>query len=162
MKFSYKQTFPKDIATVLRMFCDPAYHEKLQKALGAMDLKQLEHSDDGNRFRIKLGYTVKSSVPLPGFAKKVLGETSAVVQEESWDRAKKTGELSVMVKTLPGTLRCTTSLSEASGTTTKTFNWDVSVRIPLIGGKIEQLVVDDIKTKIEPEQATGRKLLQDY
>ena len=162
MKFSYKQTFPKDAGTVLKMFCDPAYHEKLQKALGAMDYKQLEHKDDGTRFRIKMAYNVKSNVPLPGFAKKVLGETSSVVQEESWDRSNKKGEVSVQVKNLPGTLRSANTLADANGTTTKTFNWDVSVKIPLIGGKIEQLIVDDIKTKVEPEQSAGRKLLGEY
>lgn len=162
MKFSYKQTFPKDADTVLKMFCDPAYHEKLQKALGAMNYRQLEHKDDGTRFRIKLAYDVKSSVPLPGFAKKILGETSSVVQEESWDRGARKGELSVQVKNLPGTLRSVNTLADAGGTTTKTFNWDVSVKIPLVGGKVEQLIVDDIKSKVEPEQSTGRKLLEKY
>jgi hypothetical protein len=162
MKFSYKQTFPKGADAVLKMFCDPGYHEKLQKALGAMNCRQLEHNDDGTRFRIKLAYDVKSNVPLPGFAKKILGETSSVIQEETWDRSKKAGEVVVQVKSLPGTLRATLALAESGGTTTKTFNWDVSVKIPLVGGKIEQLIADDIKTKIEPEQNAGRKLLADY
>lgn len=162
MKFSYKQTFPKDADTVLKMFCDPAYHEKLQKTLGAMNIRQLEHKDDGTKFRIKLAYDVKSNVPLPGFAKKILGETSSVVQEESWDRSSKKGTINVQVQNLPGTLSSVNTLAESGGTTTKTFNWDVTVKIPLIGGKIEKLVVDDIKTKVEPEQSAGRKLLDNY
>jgi hypothetical protein len=156
MKFSYTQTFPKDSAAVLRMFCDPAYHEKLQKALGAWDYRQLEHSDDGKR------YLVNSDAPLPGFAKKILGESSSVTQEETWDRASKTGEVTISVKGLPATTRCHTALKDSGGGCSKTFNWEVAVKIPLIGGKVEQLIVDDIKRKNPVDEAASQKLLKNY
>ncbi|MGH8505525.1 MAG: DUF2505 domain-containing protein [Stenotrophobium sp.] len=162
MKFSYKQTFPAKADAVLGMFCNPAYHEKLQKALGAIDYKQLEHSDDGTRFRIKCAYQIKSDVPLPGFAKKILGETSSVTQEERWDRGSKTGEVIVQVKGLPATTRCATSLKDAGTGCSKNFDWDVSVKIPLVGGKIEQLIVGDIKKKNPIDEAATRKLLKEF
>lgn len=162
MKFSYTQTFAKDADTVLKMFCDPAYHEKLQKALGGMGYKMLEHSDDGTRFRIKMTYNVEAGASVPGFAKKILGETSSVVQEETWDRSQRKGMVSIQVKTLPGTLRSENTLTEKAGVSTKTFNWEINVKIPLVGGKLEQLVADDIKGKIEPEQAAAKQLLAGY
>ncbi|MGH8528888.1 MAG: DUF2505 domain-containing protein [Nevskiales bacterium] len=162
MKFSYTQSFPKNAQTVLKMFCDPAYHEKLQQALGATNYKQLEHSDDGTRFRIKCSYLVKSEVPLPGFAKKILGETSSVVQTESWDRAAGKGEVLIEVRALPGSLRAATAIADAGGGSTKTFNWDVSVKIPLLGGKLEDLIANDIKGKVKPEETAAKKLLQSY
>ncbi|TXH05756.1 MAG: DUF2505 domain-containing protein [Nevskiaceae bacterium] len=162
MKFSYTQTFAKNADTVLKMFCDPAYHEKLQRALGALDYRQLEHSDDGKRFRIKCTYTVKSDVPLPGFAKKILGETSTVVQTETWDRTARKGEVIIEVKALPGSLRAQTAIADSAGGSTKTFNWEVTVKIPLIGGKLEDLIAGDIRSKIEPEQNAGRDLLKNY
>ena len=162
MKFSYKQSFPAKADAVLAMFCNPGYHEKLQTALGASDYKQLEHSDDGTRFRIKCSYQVKSDVPLPGFAKKILGETSSVTQEERWDRASKTGEVNIQVKGLPATTRCTTALKDAGAGCAKNFDWEVNVKIPLIGGKIEQLIVDDIKKKNPVDEAASKKLLKDF
>ncbi|PPE71962.1 hypothetical protein C3942_20695 [Solimonas fluminis] len=162
MQFSYKQTFPKDAATVLKMFCDPAYHKALQEALGATGYRQVEHSDDGTRFMIKISYEVKSSAPLPGFAKKVLGETTAVTQTERWDRSTRKGEVIVEPKGLPGKIRCATSLAESGGSATKTFDWDVSVKIPLVGGKLEELVVSDIKGKDPVDAAASRKLLEKY
>jgi hypothetical protein len=162
MQFSYKQTFPKDAATVLKMFCDPAYHKALQEALGATHFRQVDHSDDGTRFMIKVSYEVKSSAPLPGFAKKVLGETTSVTQTERWDRSTKKGEVIVEPKGLPGKIRCATSLSEAGGSSTKTFDWEVTVKIPLVGGKLEELVVSDIKGKDPVDAAASKKLLEKY
>lgn len=161
MKLSYTITIPKDKATVLKMFCDPAYHAELQKALGALDFKQLEHVDDGRKFRIKMGYDVPAA-GLPGFAKKILGERSSCVQEESWDRTTGKGEVTIQVKNLPGTIRSTNTLTESGGTSSKTFNWEVNVKIPLVGGKIEELIGEDIKKKSIPEQDTGRKLVAKY
>jgi hypothetical protein len=162
MQFSYKQTFPKDAASVLKMYCDPAYHKALQEALGAKNFRQLDHSDDGTRFMIKISYEVASSAPLPAFAKKILGETTAVTQTERWDRGTKKGEVIVEPKGLPGKIRAATSLSEAGGSTTKTFDWDVSVKIPLVGGKLEDLISGDIKGKDAVDAAATRKLLEKY
>ncbi|HSW11686.1 MAG TPA: DUF2505 domain-containing protein [Solimonas sp.] len=162
MQFSYKQTFPKDAATVLKMFCDPAYHKDLQTALGAMSFRQVEHSDDGTRFYIKMVYEVKSEAPLPAFAKKILGETTTVTQTERWDRSTRKGEVIVEPKGLPGKIRCATSLSESGGSATKNFDWDVSVKIPLVGGKLEDLISGDIKNKDPVDAAASRKLLERY
>lgn len=161
MKVSYTITIPKGKDAVMKMFCDPAYHAELQKALGAVDFQQLEHVDDGKKFRIKMGYNVPAA-GLPGFAKKILGEMSSVVQEESWDRTTGKGEVSIQVKNLPGSMKSVNALTESGGTTTKTFNWDVTVKIPLVGGKLEELIVNDIKSKVAPEQATGRRLVEKY
>ena len=161
MKVAYTITIPKDKDAVMKMFCDPAYHAELQKALGAVDFQQLEHVDDGRKFRIKMGYNVPAA-GLPGFAKKILGEKSAVVQEESWDRTTGKGEVTIQVKNLPGSIRSATVLTESGGTSTKTFNWEVTVKIPLVGGKLEELIVNDIKAKVEPEQATARRAIARY
>lgn len=162
MQFSYKQTFNKDSATVLKMFCDPAYHKALQEAMGATGFRQVEHSDDGTRFMIKMSYEVKSTAPLPGFAKKILGETTAVTQTERWDRSTKKGEVVVEPKGLPGKIRCATSLADTAGGSAKTFDWEVAVKIPLVGGKLEDLIVGDIRQKDPVDAATSRKLLENY
>lgn len=162
MQFSYKQTFPKDAEAVLRMFCDPAYHRDLQAALGATGYRQLELTDDGTRFHIKMSYEVKSDAPLPGFAKKILGETTTVTQTERWDRSTRKGEVIVEPRGLPGKIRCNTALTEAAGMATKTFDWEVTVKIPLVGGKLEDLVSGDIRRKDPIDAAASRKLLEKY
>ena len=162
MKLDYSQQFDADPDTVLKMFCDPAYHQKLQQALGSINVRQKAHSDDGNEFSITLAYEVKSEVPLPGFAKKILGETTEVEQTETWNRAQRTGSVAVRMKNLPGGLNCRTALEEKGGGTRKTFDWDISVKVPLVGGKIEKLIVDDVRSKDAQESAAASRLLADY
>ena len=162
MKFSYSQELNADIDTVLGMFCNPDYHPRLHEALGAIGLKQVDHSDDGNDFMIKLAYAVKSDAPLPAFAKKVLGDTTNVVQTERWSRDSQTGHVNLDMKGLPGTLQCETSLEDNGDTCIKHFEWEVKIKIPLVGGKIEKLIADDVCRKYPIEAKTANSLLPDF
>jgi hypothetical protein len=162
MQFSYQQSFNKNADQLLKMFCDPNYHQQLQKKLGAMDLKVLEQSDDGTRFRIRMQYVIKADTPLPGFAKKVLGDTSTVTQEERWDRSSKRGEVQIEVKGVPAKISAKTALTDTTGGCTKKFDWEVNVKIPLLGGKIEELVAGDIQRKNPIDAAATRALLESY
>ncbi len=162
MKFSYTQKYSKDKNSMLTMLCDPAYHKGLQDALGSWDFKQLELEDDGTQFRIKYSYTLKSDVPLPGFAKKVLGENTHAVQTETWNRASGKGTVDVQPKGLPGTVHCDLTIAEDGSGCTKKFDWDVNIKIPLVGGKLEKLIVDDIKSKDPKDAAISAKLLEGY
>jgi hypothetical protein len=162
MKHSYSQMMNCDVESALKMFCNPAYHPKIQAAMGALDVKQLAHSDDGTQFSIRIGYNAKSSVPLPGPAKKILGETTPTVQVESWNRKTRTGEIKLEVKALPGSIQCRTSLKDEGGKCRKTFEWEVKVKIPLIGGMLENLIIDEIKRKDPIERAAYDKLLPEF
>ena len=161
MNLNYKLQFIKPKETVLELFCDPSYYAHHQAALGSIDYEQLEHQDDGTHFHIKCRYRVKSEAPLPGFAKKVLGETSEVTHEERWDRATGHGKLTIHVAGMPGTMTCDLALADGPKGCTKTFDWEVKVKIPLVGGKIEGLIAEDIKRKSAPDEAAVNKLLAD-
>ena len=162
MRFSYTQQFNKDKETTLKMLCDPNYHEKLQEALGSWNYNQIELEDDGTVFRIKYSYTLKSDAPLPGFAKKVLGENTDATQIETWDRSTGKGTVEVQPKGLPGSLMCNLVLEDNASGCTKTFNWDVSIKIPLVGGKLEKLISEDIQGKNQTDADASNVLLENY
>ncbi|MGJ8670837.1 MAG: DUF2505 domain-containing protein, partial [Oceanococcus sp.] len=115
------------------------------------------HDDDGNRCVTKFGYQVESDVP--AFAKKILGETSAVVHTETWDRSSGRGVISIDVATLPGTMECVAQVSDDGSTCRKDFEWEIKVKIPLIGGKIEKVVAEDIQRKKGPDQEAVNQIL---
>lgn len=158
MKLNYTLNFNKNREAVLERFCDPDFYQQHQARMGTSGFELLEHDDDGQRCRIRFSYQVASDVP--AFAKKVLGDSSQVVQEEIWDRSTGEGQVSVDVATLPGSLRCVARL-EARGeeACAKVYDWEIKVKIPLIGGKIEKVVADDIQSKSGPDEAAVNALL---
>ena len=44
----------------------------------------------------------------------------------------------------------------------QSFDWEVNVKIPLVGGKIEDLVSDDIKRKNPVDEKASKQLLELY
>ncbi len=157
MNLNYALQFNKNKDAVLGLFCDPNFFSQHQALMGSTDFKLLEHNDDGNRCVIKFSYQVASDVP--AFAKKILGDSSQVVHEEDWDRATGKGHISIDVATLPGTMECEARLEDNADGCRKVFDWEIKVKLPLIGGKIEKVVAEDIKGKSAPDQAAVNELL---
>jgi len=50
-------------------------------------------------------------------------------------------------------------LAESGGTTTETIDLDLTVKIPLVGGKIEQLIAGIFSAALDVEQKVGREWL---
>jgi hypothetical protein len=146
----------------MKMYSDRAFFERKYKDAGYWDIKVLEHEKKGDRFRIKCQYTMKSSAPVPSFARKFLPETATVVQEDAWDCKAKKGRLSIEMKGLPAKITCDMTLADAGSGSANSFRWDVSVKIPLIGGKVEELIATDIRSKSKHDNAVSAKILEDY
>ncbi len=159
MKLNYSLQFNKDKDSVLSLFCDPKFFEKHQALMGSTGFELLDSQDDGTRSTIKFRYKVASEVP--AFAKKILGETSDVVHEETWDRSTGRGQISIDVATLPGTMDCEARLEDDGDSCRKVFEWEIKVKIPLIGGKIEKVVADDIQSKTGPDREAVNQLLEE-
>jgi hypothetical protein len=162
MKFDDKQAFAKPAATVLKMFSDRAYFEKKYASMASVKgfvILECEHS--GTRFRIKHSSQQKSDIPMPDFAKKFMGEYSTVVQQDSWDTATGVGRLDIEIKGVP--VKITADMKVAGDkTASNVFAWNVSCSIPLLGGKLEKLIAQDILAKSAADSTLSNKLLKDY
>ena len=162
MKFEDKHSFDKPAATVIKMFSDRAYFERKYKDLGAWDIEVLECDKTAKKFRIKCRLTLKSDAPLPDFAKKFLGESSTVTQQDSWDLEKMTGRLDIEIKGAPVKACADMTLKNEGKGSANTLKWNISCGIPLIGGKLEGLVAEDIRIKSRADQTVSKKILADY
>lgn len=160
MKLNYSLQFEQDMQAVLALFCNPDFYQKHQTLVGGKDFQVLESREDGDEYYVRFSYQVASDVP--AFAKKVLGETSSVVHEETWNKSTGKGQISIDVATLPGTLECDAQLENVDGGCQKHFNWEIKVKIPLIGGKIEKVVADDIQRKKQPDEDAVNQLLKEF
>lgn len=162
MKFEDKHPFDKPAATVIKMFSDRAYFERKYKDLGGWDIEVLEHEKSAKKFRIKVRYTIKASGQIPAFAQKFLGDSSTVTQQDAWDLEKMTGRLDVEVKGLPAKVSADMTLKSDGKGAANHLIWNVSCGIPLIGGKLESVIADDIRAKSGADIAVSRKLLAGY
>ena len=162
MEFKDKHTFEKPAATVLKMFSDRAYFEKKYAALGYKNIEVLEHTVDAKKFRIKVRYSAPNSAPVPDFAKKFLGENNIVTQSDTWDLEKKTGRLEAEIKGVPVKVSADMKLADEGAGSANTLKWNLSCGIPLLGGKLEQLVGSDIQSKARTDIAKSREILKSY
>ncbi len=162
MRYSETLSFGRDVATVLKMFVDPNYRVEKFEKLGFSDIKTLAQNTNGNKFSIKLQYGTKPSIQLPSFAQKFVSGTMVVEQEDIWHTDSKTGELNVEVKGMPTKIQAKMKLVETSTGCNLVLDWDVNVKIPLIGSKLEAVLVDDMKSKSGTDHQTSVALLAKY
>ncbi|MBI2384250.1 MAG: DUF2505 domain-containing protein [Gammaproteobacteria bacterium] len=162
MKFDEKHAFDKPAAAVLKMFADRAYFERKYKELGFWNIEVLEHEKSDKKFRIKVRYSTKNDAPLPEFAKKFLAESNVVTQQDAWDLEKKTGRLEAEIRGVPVKVAAEMTLKDEGAGSSNTLKWNIGCGIPLIGGKLEQVVGDDIKSKSKADLAKTREILKSY
>jgi hypothetical protein len=53
-------------------------------------------------------------------------------------------------------------LADVGGKGVNTQSWTITCSVPLVGGKIESAVAEDIKVKARRDLAASRKIILDY
>ncbi|HEX4872193.1 MAG TPA: DUF2505 domain-containing protein [Nevskiaceae bacterium] len=162
MKFDDKHGFDQPASTILRMFSDRSYFERKYAALGARELEVLEHELKDDRFRIKCRMVMKSDAPLPDFAKKFLGDTVTITQQDSWDLKTQTGRIEAEIKGAPVKVRAEMALKAEGKGCANHLRWEVNCGIPLVGGKLEKVIAEDIQVKSKNDLAASRQLAAGY
>jgi hypothetical protein len=118
-----------------------------------VQLVRREQGDDGS-----VTFATSRVVPLelPGFAKKVLSPKQQVTQTDVWSApdgsGKRTGTFVVEAKGTPVSVRGTLELEpRGSNGCTNTTEVTVECKVPLIGGKITDLVANDTRRALDHE-----------
>lgn len=162
MKFDDKHQYDAPAATLLKMYSDREYFAKKYAAMpGVKGFEVLECEKSGTKFRIKHRTQQRSDIPLPEFAKKFFAEYNTVIQQDSWDTATGLGQLEIELKGVPIKLSAAMKVT-GDKIATNTLSWNVSCPIPLLGGKLEKVIADDIREKALVDAEHSRKLLKDY
>jgi hypothetical protein len=97
---------------------------------------------------------VQPTEGVPGFAKKFAGETTRAVQTEEWS-SPAGGTITIETPGKPTSINGTVTLAEAGGRTTETLDVEVTVKVPLLGRKLESLMADLVAKGMDKEQAAG-------
>ena len=101
---------------------------------------------------------VRSADDIPSFARSFVGDEILIVQTESWT-SPTSADVRLAIPGKPGEAVGTLELVESGGTTTESIDLDLTVKIPLVGGKIEKLIAGIFSSALDVEQRVGREWL---
>jgi len=90
---------------------------------------------------------------VPSFAKKFVGESTRVIITQVWRGREASYEIETPGK--PTHVTGTAAVAENATGSTLTYDLEVKASVPLIGGKLEKLVVDLTREGFEKEQGVG-------
>jgi hypothetical protein len=152
MRLTHTATFEAGAAEVYAMLTDAGFRERSAAATGVLSAEvSVEETAGGH---VVVVDQVQPTDGVPGFARKFAGETTRAVQTETWT-SPTTADLTVQTPGRPTEITGTLTLAESAGTTTKTFEGEVRVKVPIIGGKLEALMADLVAEGMDTERDTG-------
>ena len=98
---------------------------------------------------------------IPGFAKKFVGDEIRIVQEETWGSPTR-GDITVAIPGKPGQISGTAAVDENGSGVVERVVLEITVGIPLVGGKIESLVGDKLLSSLKAENEVGLRWLEEH
>ena len=148
-----KLTYDAPLADVAAMLADKAFREEVCVAMQATRHSVSIDDLQGYPKEVVLEYAQPTD-RVPGFAKKFVGSEVDIRQAETWTSPDH-GDIHVTIPGKPGEMVGTAVLTEQDGVTTETVTLDITVRIPLVSGKIEGLIGKLLGSALRAENRTG-------
>lgn len=155
-RLQQKLVYEAPLAEVAAMLADTAFREEVCRNQRATSYDVgIEGDASARTVRIQMDQPTDK---VPSFAKKIVGESTTIVQTETWTSADR-GDIHVSIPGKPGEMRGTATLVETGGVTTETVDLEITVKIPLIAGKIEELLAKLLGSALRAEERTGKAWL---
>jgi hypothetical protein len=155
-RLRHELTYDAPADAVTAMLADPAFREEVCDFIGVTrKTVVVEQVGDGMHVTIDQW---QPTAGVPSFAKKFVGEETNIVQREIWTTPL-LGDIVVTIPGKPGDMTGTARIEEAHGVTTEAVEMTIKVGIPLIGGKIEDLISGLLLKALKAENKVGRDYL---
>jgi hypothetical protein len=162
-RFEHRATFSSPAATVYATLVDRAFLEARLAALGGKGAAIVDYSGSGDEvsFRLRQGLDAEK---LPGAVRAILKGDLVVERSERWtlEGGTHTATDSATISGVPGEIKSRTRVEEAAGgQTALVITADVKVSIPLIGGKFEGVIAEQVGKLLASEsEFTGKWLAE--
>jgi hypothetical protein len=152
MLFRHRLDYEAAPDRVFAMLADPAFREA---ACAAQDVLSADVAltRTGNGFTLSIDQQQRTD-DLPSFARPFAGSSTRVVQHEVW--ADSTGgTLRIDSPGQPARISGTITLRPEGSHTQEIVQLDLEVRVPLVGGRLERLLADRIRSAMDAEHGVG-------
>ena len=151
MRLRHELAYDAPPADVLAMVTDPLFWDEVGKATGALS-SQATVGTEGATTRVVIDQEQRVA-GVPSFAKKFVGDSTRAITTQTWQ-----GNTATYVVETPGkptSISGTATIAENGAGSTLTYDLDVKASVPLVGGKLEKLVVELTTEGFDKEQGVG-------
>jgi hypothetical protein len=155
-QIDFRSVSPHPADEVYATMVDPDYLRARLERIGGPGAALLEHSADvrGARYRLRLGLDAKD---LPSVVRSVLSGDVTIERDERWtrqDSGRYLGDVDVTIPGAPASATGAMRLRDVpDGGSELPVRADVRVSVPLIGGKIEGVVGEQVQRLLAAETA---------
>jgi hypothetical protein len=152
---NHETTYAAPLDEVSTMLTDPTFRREVFESQDAtsIDVSITGTTQSGT---VTIDYT-QPTVGVPAFAKKIVGDGVRIVQRETWTDNRAVLHVSIPGK--PGEMTGSIVLAGADGLTREVVTCEISVNMPLIGGKVERLIEEMLLKALRNENRVGREWL---
>ena len=151
MRLRHELAYDAPPADVLAMLGNPTYWDKVAEATGALS-STATIGTEGTTTRVIIDQQ-QQVVGVPSFAKKFVGDSTRAITTQVWDGNHASFQVETPGK--PTSINGTATITETGSGSTLTYDLEVKASVPLVGGKLEKLVVDLTTEGFGKEQAVG-------
>lgn len=161
-KFTNVDTYSATPDQVWAMVTDKAYWEAKYAATGATNLQWRNFNADSDSLTLSTVRDVAATVPK--VAQKLIGETAQVTQTEKWTRNgdELTSEVEIVTKGAPGGTTGTTTVKPSPEGSTWSADMDIKVPVPLLGGKLEGIMHEEMGKGFADEKVFNEQWLASH
>lgn len=159
MQFTQSVSYPGTVDEVVAMYLTPAYLERRFSQFVVEGSSTV--SVEGER--VSFAGTVRPEL-IPAAAARFVKSDLRVTFTEEWatNEAGATSRTSVTVDGAPVSVEATSTLSPSDAGSAREVSGNVSVRVPLLGGRIEKEAVTHLGRVVEREQALAAQWLEEH
>jgi carbon monoxide dehydrogenase subunit G len=151
MRLRHELAYDAPPAEVRAMLTDPLFWDEVAAATGALS-STATIGAEGATTRIVVDQEQRVT-GVPSFAKKFVGDSTRAITTQVWRGDEASYEVEAPGK--PTSITGTATLAENGAGSTLTYDLDVKASVPLVGGKLEKLVVELTTEGFQKEQAVG-------
>ncbi|WP_148613736.1 DUF2505 domain-containing protein [Nocardioides rubriscoriae] len=153
----YEMAYDAPVETVAAMLADPTFREDVCRFQGVTQVEAtVEVAGDTKKVKVD---QMQPTAGVPSFAKKIVGDETNIVQEESWSSLTH-ADITVTIPGKPGDMSGTVTLAPTdAGGTLEAVDLTIKVKIPLVAGKLESLIGDLLLKALKAEYKVGRDYL---
>ena len=158
-RIEHRARYRRPASEVYQTLLDADYLRARLTKLGGSQAELIEHADDGELARIHMRHGIEAR-HLPSAVRAALGGDLVIDRIEQW-RGPMRGTAKVTVPRTPAELTANLRLVDVEDGCEHSMEGSVSVSIPLVGGKVEDTIVRQVRDLLDAEREFTEQWLDD-